>query len=214
MLYFTRILTFVILCAASMQTAQANSSIWVDGQDIISSYMRSYGQTTAPSGYISFCRQHANACKRSRRIVKRVRLTPAKWREMQRINRFVNRTIEAVSDKELYGKLEYWTFPVKKGDCEDFVLLKRRLLIRKGWPASTLRITVVRDDIGEGHAVLTVRTSKGDYILDNKRDRIVRWNELPYRYYKWQSQYHPNLWVALMPYSRHRTTTAARGRSR
>ena len=58
--------------------------------------------------------------------------------------------------------------PRTKGDCEDYALLKRHTLIRKGWPVGSLLLTVVRDEKGEGHAVLTARTKQGDFILDNK----------------------------------------------
>ena len=44
------------------------------------------------------------------------------------------------------------------GDCEDFVLLKRKKLIAGGFSPSDLLITVVRKPDGEGHAVLTLRT--------------------------------------------------------
>ena len=56
------------------------------------------------------------------------------------------------------------------------MLLKRHLLTERGWPESTLLITVVRDENNEGHAVLTVRTDRGDLVLDNKRREILTWN--------------------------------------
>jgi predicted transglutaminase-like cysteine proteinase len=39
-------------------------------------------------------------------------------------------------------------------DCEDYVLLKRRMLMQAGWPREALLVTVVRDKKGDGHAVL------------------------------------------------------------
>ncbi len=44
------------------------------------------------------------------------------------------------------------------GDCEDYALLKRKMLMQAGWPREALLMTVVRDKKGEGHAVLTVKT--------------------------------------------------------
>ena len=87
----------------------------------------------------------------------------------------------------------------KKGDCEDYVLLKRRILMERGWPESTLLITVVRDQNNEGHAVLTVRTDKGDFVLDNKRRDIVRFADTPYTYIKRQSERNPLVWISLLP---------------
>src|SRR6478735_107663 len=98
-----------------------------------------------------------------------------------------------------YGKVEVWTYPSGKGDCEDYVLLKRRMLIERGWPESTLLITVVRDENNEGHAVLTVRTDVGDLVLDNKRQQIVRWTDTPYTFVKQQSERNPLVWSSLTP---------------
>ena len=106
------------------------------------------------------------------RFADRIQLTAAKFQEIQAVNTAVNTAVAPVTDLELYGKPEVWTYPTaNKGDCEDYVLLKRRTLIEHGYPESTLLITVVRDENNEGHAVLTVRTDQGDFILDNKRRR-------------------------------------------
>ena len=63
--------------------------------------------------------------------------------------------------------------PNGAGDCEDYVLEKRRELMHKGLSASDLLITVVRKPDGEGHAMLTVRTDKGDFVLDNLTDAVA-----------------------------------------
>ena len=70
-------------------------------------------------------------------------------------------------------------------------------MIERGWPREALLITVVRDKKDNGHAVLTVVTDRGDFVLDNQRDEIVPWNETGYRFVKRQSQSNPNEWVAL-----------------
>jgi predicted transglutaminase-like cysteine proteinase len=83
------------------------------------------------------------------------------------------------------------------GDCEDYVLLKRKLLAQAGWPLSALLITVVRKADGEGHAVLTVRTDRGDLILDNLAADIKVWNETPYLFVKRQSEQNTGRWVSI-----------------
>jgi predicted transglutaminase-like cysteine proteinase len=83
------------------------------------------------------------------------------------------------------------------GDCEDYVLMKRKMLIDAGWPREALLITVVRDKNDEGHAVLTVKTDKGEFILDNQNENVVPWTETGYHFIKRQSQSDPNVWVAL-----------------
>ena len=79
------------------------------------------------------------------------------------------------------------------------MLLKRRTLIERGLPESTLLITVVRDENNEGHAVLTVRTDQGDFVLDNKRREILHWADTPYTFIKRQSEQNPLVWISLLP---------------
>ena len=93
----------------------------------------------------------------------------------------------------------FWPIPLTKGDCEDYVILKRKRLMALGWPASALLITVVRDERGDGHAVLTVRTIQGDFILDNKTDEIKVWHRTRYDYIMRQSYLNPKLWMSLDP---------------
>ena len=94
------------------------------------------------------------------------------------------------------------------------MLLKRRMLIERGWPESTLLITVVRDENNEGHAVLTARTDIGDLVLDNKRKEVLRWTDTPYTFVKQQSDRNPLVWSSLMPPSSETSpTTVSHGRS-
>jgi predicted transglutaminase-like cysteine proteinase len=73
------------------------------------------------------------------------------------------------------------------------------MLIERGYPESTLLITVVRDENSEGHAILTVRTDAGDYILDNKRREVMAWADTPYTFVKRQSERNPLVWISLLP---------------
>jgi predicted transglutaminase-like cysteine proteinase len=114
------------------------------------------------------------------------------------INTWINETIKPLTDIEHWGVADHWSYPDDGyGDCEDYVLLKRRMLIQSGWPREALLVTVVRDEKDEGHAVLTVTTDKGDYILDNQNKNILLWSETRYRFIKRQSQADPNVWVSL-----------------
>ncbi len=162
-------------------------------------YMTSFGDTLPPIGYVDFCRRDYRDCLPHGPYVDRIPLTPARWSELEDVNRHVNDTIKPETDLQQYGVNEYWTYPKTAGDCEDYVLLKRKILIDHGWPESALLITVVRDENNEGHAVLTVRTDRGDFILDNKRERILTWNQTPYHYVKQQSESNPLVWISLVP---------------
>jgi predicted transglutaminase-like cysteine proteinase len=162
-------------------------------------YQQTFGETLPPIGYVNFCSERADVCRPSRRLADRVQFTGAKLAELQEVNISVNDAVAPVTDLDLYGKVEVWTYPVKEGDCEDYVLLKRRILIERGWPESTLLITVVRDENNEGHAVLTVRTDRGDFVLDNKQRDVMAWADTPYTYVKQQSARNPLVWTSLLP---------------
>jgi predicted transglutaminase-like cysteine proteinase len=163
-------------------------------------FMQAFGDTLPPIGYVTFCREHRDECRPGPRFADRVQLTSAKFRELAEVNETVNDAVAPVTDLELYGKVEMWTYPQGgKGDCEDYVLLKRRTLMQRGWPESTLLITVVRDENNEGHAVLTVRTDEGDFVLDNKRREVLQWAATSYTFIKRQSERNPLVWISLLP---------------
>lgn len=164
----------------------------------LASPMAVEGGSKAPIGWVDFCRSNAADCVAEPTRPARVKMSPARFAELDKINRRVNAAVEPMTDQELYGVEEKWTYPVDgKGDCEDYVLEKRRELIAAGWPRQALLITVVRDLKGDGHAVLTVVTDKGDYALDNQADDVKPWFDTGYTFIKRQSQMDPNLWVLL-----------------
>jgi predicted transglutaminase-like cysteine proteinase len=159
--------------------------------------MRIYGPSQPPYGFVRFCESTPEACAPRGLDEARFQPTPERLSELDEVNRGVNHAIQPATDIELYGVSEYWTLPVNKGDCEDYALLKQKLLIDRGWPTSALLMTVVRDEKGEGHAVLTARTAQGDFILDNKMDEVKLWNRSGYRFVSRQSYLDPRVWVSL-----------------
>jgi predicted transglutaminase-like cysteine proteinase len=154
--------------------------------------------TTPPIGWVQFCRDAPSECVPGTAGPATVPLTPSRWRELVEVNLRLNAAIEPVSDEEQYGEAERWTFATSgKGDCEDYVLEKRRELARRGWPLSTLLINVVFDQNGGGHAVLSVMTDRGEFILDNQTNEILPWSRSKLVFVKRQSAEDPNLWVDL-----------------
>lgn len=152
----------------------------------------------APIGWIQFCRTSPVDCDVAPAKAQRVKLNGARIAELDRVNRQVNTAVQPMTDQEQFGVEELWTYPTAGyGDCEDYVLEKRRRLIEAGWPRQALLITVVRDLKGDGHAILTVVTDRGDYALDNQADDVKPWFETGYTFIKRQSQTDPNLWVLL-----------------
>jgi len=155
--------------------------------------------TKQPFGHYSLCRRDPAQC----RVEPGATAAPAAldlplMRLVAGINRDVNRSIAPESDQTLYGVEERWTLPtLSRGDCEDYALLKRRRLHDAGVPYGDLLMTVVRKRDGTGHAVLTLRTQAGDFVLDNLDDRVRPWAEVPYRFIKRQSSADPARWVEI-----------------
>ena len=118
--------------------------------------------------------------------------------DLVHINKGVNSRIKPISDLEHFGVVEKWAYPDDGyGDCEDYVLLKRRLLIQAGFPKEVLLITAALDRTNEGHAVLTVVLDEGEFVLDNQRDEVLLWNDTGHHFRKRQSPRNPNTWVSL-----------------
>jgi predicted transglutaminase-like cysteine proteinase len=159
----------------------------------------SLGDTArSPIGWVEFCADNPADCESGRAQPRDIVMTQAAWKDLLRVNRWVNDNIKPMTDMDHWGVVEKWSYPTDGyGDCEDYVLLKRKMLIDAGWPRQALLITVVRDRKNEGHAVLTVKTDKGEFILDNQNEEVVAWTETGYRFVKRQSQGDENLWVAL-----------------
>ena len=152
----------------------------------------------APSGWLRFCAENPRECRPSGEGQRDVTLTPDLLQQLFSINAYANDRVKWTPDIELYGKGEHWAYPLDRGDCEDVVLLKRRLLAGAGWPISALLIATVEDHpAGVGHhAVLTIRTDRGELILDNRTPEILFWYETNYRFLTRQSTTDPNVWMA------------------
>jgi predicted transglutaminase-like cysteine proteinase len=162
-------------------------------------YMRVYGPAAPPYGFVDFCVRMPAECASGPVESARFFASPQRLAELDDINRVVNNAIEPATDLELYGVEEYWTLPVTRGDCEDYALLKRHLLIKRGWPIGSLLMTVVKDEKGEGHAILTARTAQGDFVLDNKTPNVLPWQRTAYEFVMRQSYLDPRVWMSLDP---------------
>lgn len=155
------------------------------------------GPTTVPIGHAQFCKTYAGECGANVQVVEVEELDEARWQQLVSINNKVNSAIVPMTDQDFYQVSELWTYPVGFGDCEDFALEKRRELIADGWSPSALLLTVARDTNGNGHAVLMVRTDRGDLVLDNQEGTIKIWADTPYQFLKRQSQANTAEWVAI-----------------
>lgn len=163
---------------------------------------RIYGPADAPYGYVQFCQRSAENCPPVNVQASTERFNPSAQQlaYLDAVNRIINNGLKPELDSVIYGMQEYWTLPKPddlRADCEDYALLKQKVLIAMGWPRSALLLTVVRDEKNEGHAVLTARTAQGDFILDNKTDEVKLWNQTGYPMVSRQSYLEPSFWVNL-----------------
>jgi len=161
------------------------------------------GVKPAPYGWRHFCAAQPAECDDAPLVPQLVALTSQSWAELNQINTVVNRDVAPIGDEDHYriyeqDILNWWTYPDDgMGNCNDYVLMKRKLLIEAGWPRASLLMTVVVDHHGDGHLILMARTDRGDLILDNMREEIVSWDRTGYRFVKRQSAFNPNDWVAI-----------------
>ena len=138
--------------------------------------------------WTKFCERLPQECSIDLTEPETLSLTPETWGVIVEVNERVNSMIRALTDWDHWGVEDRWDYPDDgAGDCEDIQLLKRKMLREAGLPHRALRMTVVIDENGEGHAVLTVRTDRGDLILDNKTDEVLEWFRTGYRYIKRES---------------------------
>ena len=161
------------------------------------SFMKTGGRTTQPVGHYEFCQKLPGECRQKTARHQSVELSRRLWSAIISVNNAVNASVAPKTDMEIWGHEEVWSYPNGQGDCEDYALEKRRQLMALGVPAGDLLITVVRQPNGDGHAVLTIRTSLGDYVLDNLEPRVLAWDETPYTYLKRQSDSNSGVWVKI-----------------
>lgn len=157
------------------------------------------GPTLIPYGWFDFCSRHTDECKVKKMQAEDVQLTPEVWALLNHINRYGNATVLPISNLQHWGTmLDHWDYPTDgKGDCKVYALLKRKLLLEAGLPRQALLMTIVRDLAGEGHTILTVRTDRGDFVLDNLSEDVRAWDSTGYLYLKRQAQTDPNVWLDL-----------------
>ncbi len=143
------------------------------------------GVAKSTMGWANFCQRFLRECAIDASEPATIQLTPEGLQTIVRVNRYVNGSITAVTDMEHWGVADRWDFAEDGyGDCEDYQLLKRKRLVEAGFPHRAMRMTVVIDEKGAGHAVLMVRTDRGDIILDNRHNTVLPWRQTGYTYVK------------------------------
>ena len=195
---FKRI-AFAATAAALFGVAFANMVEASETAAPLASYAAVGRATSVPYGWVDFCGRRPGECSLGKLNPVDVRLTKKTWAALQRVNKRANDAIEPITNLQHWGTMvDHWDYPTDgKGDCKVYALYKRKLLIEQGFPRQALLMTIVRDLEGEGHAILTVKTDRGEFVLDNLSDEIRPWDATGYSYVKRQSQEDPNVWLDL-----------------
>lgn len=180
------LLSFLVPASAALPASQPIEASMVTGS-----------VTSQPIGHYDFCQRFVDECNIRSKTGPAPVLTAKGWEIARQINIAVNARYVPRTDMEIYGKEEYWNYPTVAADCEDYALEKQKELVAAGFDHSDLLITVVRKQDGEGHAVLTLRTSDGDFILDNLDDEIQPWYAKPYTFLKRQATFNTGKWVTI-----------------
>ena len=162
------------------------------------SQMQTAGRAAVPMGFVMFCIENKPLClpdRRSMRDDSPVKLNDKTLSQLKSVQREVNSAIRPMSDLRNKGREDHWSYAENGyGDCEDYSLIKQKLLLAQGWSKRSLLLTTAITEAGEHHVVLVARTNKGDYVLDNRSDAIVKWDKLPYQWLAQQSSQRPLKW--------------------
>lgn len=155
-----------------------------------------------PTGWTRFCAAEPGACASGEtRPGATATLTPDGFAALQRFNAAVNAAYTPATDVEAHGVVDLWSLPGPatgwRADCEDYVLAKRAALLEAGWPPEAVLIAVVEGTDSPYHAVLVLRTSMGELVLDNLTDDVLPWDATGYAWVVRQSARSPRRWVRL-----------------
>lgn len=131
----------------------------------------------APAGYRDFCARAVALCGAADQPLRKVPVSAAAIEVLEKYNQKFNNHILYRPDAALYGRTDYWVVATTAGDCEDIALAKRAALIAAGWPPGALWLAIGRDTAGQTHAVLVLRSDKGDLVLDNRTSRVTFWHQ-------------------------------------
>lgn len=144
------------------------------------------GYTLAPSGFYNFCLASPKECSVADGRGK------APFTYLDEVNRAVNAFIKPEAER---GGADVWKIGGNTGDCEDYALTKRSILIKAGLSSSAARIAVGTTRSGEKHAVLIVDTATGQVVLDNRSDKIHPIGASGLRFDEIQSAVNPRIWL-------------------
>lgn len=152
----------------------------------------------APVAFIHFCDRYPEDCKVHSNDFDQapIPLTQARLAELSKINREVNNSIKPRAS--LGGvSAETWLVAPTHGDCSDYAVTKRHVLLAHGWPSRSLLLAEVIIDSGEYHLVVVVRTRDGDLVLDNLNSDVRPVSQVKYQWVRAQKTENPKFWSTI-----------------
>ena len=191
-----KVLGLMLACSLAQYGSKAEAQSYAALPTSIAE-LNTVGTSRPVPAWNDFCNRFPAQCSVDLSEPASIELTSEIWKTIVRINREVNAEIKPMTDRDQWNVVDSWDFPTTGyGDCEDYQLLKRKRLVAAGLPQRALRMTVVLDELNEGHAVLKIITSRGDFILDNKTNAVLPWDRTGYVYIK-REGHDSNVWVSL-----------------
>lgn len=161
-------------------------------------------RTSQLIGHWHYCRTGADGCGAYAQPNLVVENTPFLMSILSQVTLRGNQDILPAEDIDIYGETEKWILPVVDnetpvyGDCEDYSLYKRQILIDKyNIPPSALAIYAAQRPDGEAHAFLGVRTDSGVVVLDNLTNEVLALSDVPYEVLKRQSYVDGGTWAEI-----------------
>lgn len=134
--------------------------------------------TSAKQEPLQFSAQKNETFSKWEHSTKDLTFADLQYRDIKSINEFINSNFTYISDKQLYGKSDYWASPKEfskhnAGDCEDFAIAKYAALVNVGIPKEDMRLLVlIPKGKGEIHAILEVKKGNSVYYLDNNTNSM------------------------------------------
>ncbi|UPK10290.1 transglutaminase-like cysteine peptidase [Bradyrhizobium sp. 155] len=155
-------------------------------------------EVVPPLSFTLFCTKYPEDCQEQQDLrITGFRSRGQRWRELNQINSIVNSSIASESLLVSRNDYEWQIFPYD-GNCGDYAVTKRHLLLQAGWPTSSLLLAeVVIRNTGEHHLILLVREGRVSFVLDNLSGAVVQLNEASdqYVFLRTQSGLNPQLWM-------------------
>ena len=155
----------------------------------------------APLGFVSWCANGGEPLRKQQCQKPAVSTNTPKSDLFvaQFINKSTNNRKGYLSDLGRNGMEDAWQEPeaANEFDCEEFALLKQRLLLRQGFSAASLRLALVMDDKRRFSMVLDYVLPDADYILDHRNNDLLKWSETGYYFLARQSERDPKIWQSL-----------------